>query len=117
MSHGSEGRAGEREDEERRLKLRRTNLASRALRDETVVLDLCSSTYLATNSTGTVLWKLLERGATRSQLVAALLEAFEVDHQTATTDVDAFLRECGRCGLLEQASPARTSQDGGTATG
>jgi hypothetical protein len=84
------------------LRLRQADLAARAFRDETVVLDLRDSTYLATNPTGSLLWRLLERGARRSELVAALVDEFEVDEQTAAPDVDAFLAECRQRELLEE---------------
>lgn len=85
---------------ERELKLRSSDLASRGFKEETVVLDLRSSTYLATNPAGSTLWRLLERGATRSQLIAALLAEFEVEEREAAADVDAFIGDCARRGLL-----------------
>ena len=85
---------------ERRFKLRATDVAARSFKDETVVLDLRSSTYLSTNPSGTLLWRELERGTTRSALVRALLEEFEVSEQRAASDVDACLADCERRGLL-----------------
>lgn len=75
-------------------------MASRALGDEIVALDLRSSTYLSTNLAGTLLWRELERGSTRSQLVQALLDEFDVTHERAVADVDAFVDELRRRGLL-----------------
>lgn len=85
---------------EPRLRLRETDVASRGFQDETIILDLRSSNYLTTNPAGTVLWRCLERGTTRSEMVSALLEEFEVDDERAARDVDAFLDDCRRRGLL-----------------
>jgi hypothetical protein len=85
---------------EPQLKLRGGDVAARAFKDETIVLDLRSSMYLSTNPAGTVLWRRLEQGATRAELIAALLDEFEVDAGRASTDVDAFLADCRRRDLL-----------------
>lgn len=87
-------------DTEPTLKLRDQDVAARGLADETVVLDLRSSIYLATNAAGTVLWRRLQEGATRTQLVEALLEEFDVAPERAAADVDDFVSECRRRGLL-----------------
>lgn len=95
--------------EEPRLQLRRQDVAARSFNDETIVLDMRSSSYLSTNSAGTVLWRELERGTTRSALIGALLEQFEVTQVQAAADVDAFLADCARRGLL--AEDARDSEE------
>jgi hypothetical protein len=86
--------------EESVLRLRSADLAARGFQDETVVLDLRSSTYLSTNAAGSVLWRELQRGATRSELIGAVLDEFDVDGQRAAADVDAFIAECRRRQLL-----------------
>ena len=50
------------------------------------------------NPTGAFLWKLLQDGAEKEDLVNALLNEYEVDEQTAKNDVDVFV------GRLEQAN-------------
>ena len=46
------------------------------------------------NNAGAMLWKLLEKGATRSDLVQALTEAYQgLDEMTATRDVNSFLEK------------------------
>lgn len=90
---------------EPRLRLRQQDVAARGFQDETVILDLRSSTYFSTNATGTVLWRELERGTTRAQLIGALLNEFEVDEERATADVDAFVADCRQRGLLAEDPP------------
>ncbi len=53
------------------------------------------------NSTGAFLWELLERGAEKEELVAALLSEYEIDKETAETDVDRFLSILTDNGILE----------------
>jgi hypothetical protein len=80
-------------------------VAARGFEDETVILDLRSSTYFSTNATGTVLWRELERGTTRAQLIRALLNEFEVGEERAAADVDAFVAACRQRGLLAEDPP------------
>nr|MBO4518249.1 PqqD family protein [Clostridia bacterium] len=42
------------------------------------------------NETGAFLWKILEKGAEREDLIKALLSEYEVDEKTAAADVSAF---------------------------
>ena len=83
------------------LKLRSADLAARGFEDETIVLDLRSSTYLTANASGSLLWSRLQAGSTRAELIDALLAEFEVDAARAAQDVDAFVAECRRRDLLE----------------
>jgi hypothetical protein len=92
--------AGAPHPDEGVLRLRDDGVAARAFKDDMVVLDLRTSTYLSTNAAGTVLWHVLERGATRAQLIAALLDEFEVDGARAAADVDAFIADCRGRDLL-----------------
>jgi Coenzyme PQQ synthesis protein D (PqqD) len=82
------------------MRLRPDSVAWNAVGDDVVVLDLASSTYFSTNSTGTLLWKLLAAGANRSELVNALVDRFGVDQKTVERDVDAFLADLEAAQLL-----------------
>jgi hypothetical protein len=89
--------------------LRKDDLAARGFDQETIVLDLRSSNYLSFNPAASVLWRELQAGATRTQLVRALLAEFEVAEERASADVDAFVDDCKRRGLLDEeaARPGR----------
>ena len=89
---------------ERHLRLRDRGLEWRVLEDETIVLDLDGSRYLAINDTGTLLWPLLAQGATRAELVAAVTARWSIETRQATHDVDAFCRALDEQGLLERES-------------
>jgi hypothetical protein len=87
---------------ERHLRLRDNALEWRVLQDETIVLDLEGSRYLAINDTGTLLWPLLVHGATRAQLVDAVTTRWGIKPAQATRDVDAFCDALDEEGLLER---------------
>ena len=89
-------------DAERHLRLRDRDLEWRVLEDETIVLDLEGSRYLAINDTGTLLWPLLAEGATRSELIEALTTGWDIEESRATRDVDAFCGALDAEGLLER---------------
>lgn len=53
------------------------------------------------NATAAFLWKKLENDCERRELVDALLQEFEVDRETASNDVDAFLNNLEKNNLTE----------------
>ena len=82
------------------LRLRSQDLEWREIEGEVVVLDLRTSTYMAVNNTGYVLWKALAAGAARSQLVSELTEKFNLEAETAERDVDDFVDSLRRAHIL-----------------
>ena len=57
---------------------------------------------LSLNPSATVLWRRLESGAEREDLIEALLSEYDVDREIAERDTDAFLDTLTRHGILEQ---------------
>lgn len=53
------------------------------------------------SETGAFLWGLLEKGADREELIARILEEYEVDEATAAADIDRFLMKLREADLLE----------------
>lgn len=76
---------------EERLRLDGDAVEWREVEGEIVALDVARSEYLSINPSGTVLWRALEGGATRSDLVRRLEDEFGIDADAARRDVDAFL--------------------------
>ena len=79
----------------------------RQVADTWVVLPLGGaavdfSGMLTLNESGAMLWRVLEQGASREELVAALLDEYEVSRQQAMADVDAFLNKLLQAGCLEE---------------
>lgn len=52
------------------------------------------------NETGAFLWKILEKGATPEELLAKLLEEYDVDEATARQDIDAFINKLREAKLV-----------------
>ena len=61
-------------------------------------LDL--NMMITLNETGRFLWERLEQGAEEAQLVAALLEEYDVQEETAKAHVSKFLAEMEHHGFL-----------------
>ena len=53
------------------------------------------------NETGAFLWKILEKGATKEQLIAKLLEEYDVDEKTAAEDVGKFINKLSEAKLVK----------------
>ena len=53
------------------------------------------------NDTGACVWNLLAEERTTDELAAAVAAEFEVDAATARRDVQAFLDEIARLGIIE----------------
>lgn len=72
-----------------------------------VLLHLDTKFYFALNKTGVFVWKALSEGPDRSApaLAKKLTEAFRVDIDTATRDIEAVLAEMLADELLLPAAP------------
>lgn len=85
------------------MRIKPKRVTWREVGDDVVALDSRTSDYLGLNSTGKVLWMALitDGGATRDELIAALLSEFEVEQEQAAADVDQFLDDLRGRDLLE----------------
>lgn len=50
------------------------------------------SAMITVNETGAFLWKLLENGASVSEMVAKMVAEYDIDEATAQRDIDNFLK-------------------------
>ena len=53
------------------------------------------------SESGAFLWKLLETGADRQELIAKMLEEYAVDEATAAADIDRFVAKLREADLIE----------------
>ena len=67
---------------------------------EIVILDLTGSVYFGLNGTGARLWKRMLNGASKSDLVAQLIEDAQDWDVSMDADVEGFLADLDRFGLL-----------------
>ena len=89
------------------MKMLKDGFVLRQVADTWVVLPLGDaavdfSGMLTLNESGAMLWRVLEQGASREELVAALLDEYEVSRQQAMADMDAFLNKLLQAGCLEE---------------
>jgi len=70
------------------------------LEGEAVLLHMDTKNYFRLNATAALLWKGMERGLEREQLLDSLLAEFEVDRPTAAAELDRLLGELADRGLV-----------------
>lgn len=54
------------------------------------------------NETGAFLWKQVEQGASRDELLNSLLETYEVEREKAEQDVDKFISVLQQNNFVEE---------------
>ena len=53
------------------------------------------------NETGALMWEKLTEGATKEELVEAILKEYEATEETVSGDVDRFLETLKKAGIIE----------------
>lgn len=56
---------------------------------------------ISLNETGAFLWNQLEQGCEQDALVKALLNAYEIDADTASNDVKDFVEKVKKAGVVD----------------
>lgn len=82
------------------LRLAAGAVSWREVDGEVILLDAERGEYLGINPAGTLLWTMLARGTTPAALVAALQREFALPAARASADVEDFLADVRRRGLL-----------------
>ncbi len=75
-------------------------ILSQEVISETVLLDMDKGSYFELNEMGSVMLKLLQESGDPEVVVAALVDKYEVDVETATADLDALLKQLLEHGLV-----------------
>ncbi len=75
----------------------------RRVGEEVVILDLRTSTYLALNPAGAILWEALAQGASRDELAGRIEAQFGLAREAALADVDTVLEQLREQRLVEPA--------------
>jgi Coenzyme PQQ synthesis protein D (PqqD) len=84
------------------LRLKADGVEWQEVEGEILALVGETSTYVAANATGTVLWRRLANGATQDELVAALVDEYDLIATDASADVASFLDSLRAQGLLAE---------------
>ena len=82
------------------------NLVLRQVADTWTVLPLGKDIInfdgmLTLNETGAMLWKLLEKGAEKTDLVAAMTAEYDVSEETAEADINEYIAKLTKASCLE----------------
>ena len=72
------------------------------LEGEAVLLDLTTKRYFRLNATSAAIWRALEAGKGRDEVVRTLVGDFEVDEPVVAKAVDDMLAELATQGLLRE---------------
>ncbi len=73
-----------------------------------MVLDMKSGMYYGMDEVGSLIWKLIEEPRNVSEIHDAVLAAYDVDAESCTRDVAAFLNAMETAGLVEISDEAST---------
>lgn len=60
-----------------------------------------SSKMITLNATGAFLWKFLESGATKEQLVENLIKEYGITNELATSDIEKFIDKLMEAKLIK----------------
>ena len=77
-----------------------SNILSRAVGDEEVLLDLNSQVYYGLNASGALIWRLLKKGTPLERIVGAVTTEFDVPPEKARQDILALLEHLKSKALL-----------------
>jgi len=79
---------------------RADHLLSTELDQETVLMSIDAGAYYGLEGTARRIWEKLEKPLTFSQLVGCMVKEYRVSPETCAADVQKFLAEMNREGLL-----------------
>jgi hypothetical protein len=91
------------------LLVRNSATVSRVIAGETLVVPICAGigdmeAIYTFNGVGGELWHSLEQSQTEEDLIALIMQKFDVAADVAGTDVRAFLGDLKEIGLIEQVA-------------
>lgn len=78
----------------------RKDLAYRRIAGEVFIVDAAKAEMHELNGAAALIWEGLAAGKTEKALVSAITDEFEVDERTARADLEAFIDEMLKAGLV-----------------
>ena len=79
------------------------NVVSRAVGDETVILDLESGTYFGLDSIGARVWQMMGEGKTLSEICDVMVDEYDVSRETLEQDAVRLASELAAKRLISIA--------------
>ncbi len=81
--------------------MRRSESAmARRVDDELVILDVTTGRYYGLSDVGAVIWACLSTECSQAELIAAVLDEYDVDEEQASRDVAELLEHLIDTGLV-----------------
>jgi len=80
---------------------RTVNAEAFEVEGEWVIMHADQYTITKLNELGGLIWTKLEQAQTSDSLVAEILDVYEISEQEARADVEAFVQELLRLGLID----------------
>jgi len=72
---------------------------------EMVLLDMESENYFGLDEVGTSIWQAMQENETLKEVLAELLEQYEVEEEMLQNDLFAFVGKLEESGLVKVISP------------
>jgi Coenzyme PQQ synthesis protein D (PqqD) len=85
------------------------DIVFRDLAGEVVILNLGTGMYFGLNTVGTQIWRLISEGCSSEQIVATLLEEYEIEEARVQKDLDILLEQLNDVGLITLHTARLTS--------
>jgi hypothetical protein len=83
----------------------RDDVVFRDLDGEMVLLDLATGVYFSLDPVGTRVWHLVAQGRSLPEIVATVVEEYEVGEARFSADLVGFVTDLREKGLVEAAPP------------
>lgn len=77
------------------------SLAYRRIAGEVFIVDAARAEMHELNGTAALIWEGLAAGKTEKAIIAALLSEFDIEEKIASADLESFVSELKKTGLLE----------------
>lgn len=84
-----------------------------SLEDEAVLLHMESKRYYRLNETGSCIWKGLQEGLDRQELITHLRDRFDVDRARLEEELEEFISRLDDQGLLRSPDTGSADDDRG----
>ena len=69
--------------------------------DELILVNMNSNTFFALDYVGTIIWKVLEQECEQAVVIKKLEETFHVKYSEIKDDVEEFLKELKKVGVIK----------------
>lgn len=79
----------------------KSDLAYRRIAGEVFIVDAARAEMHELNGPAALIWEGLAAGKTEKAIVSAIAAEFEIEEKTARADLDSFVNELKKTGLLE----------------